>query len=73
MVRDPSLVPKRDKLFTNARWSFRQGQKTISANNSLWLARHDAIASNALLETLAEWNTFLEHRKLHNLPVPPCP
>lgn len=37
------------------------------------VARHDAIASNALLETLAEWNTFLEHRKLHDLQVPPCP
>jgi len=38
-----------------------------------FLARPDGGFSNELLETLAEWNTFLEHRKSHDLSVPPCP
>lgn len=37
------------------------------------MARLDAAVSNELFETLAEWSTLLEHRKSHDLPVPPCP
>jgi len=37
------------------------------------MARPDGGFSNELLETLAEWSVTLEHRKSHDLLVPPCP
>lgn len=37
------------------------------------MARLDGDASNELFEILADWNTFLEHRKSQDLQVPPCP
>lgn len=38
------------------------------------MARLNGDTSNELFEVLAEWNTYLEHRKLDEKPpVPPCP
>ncbi|SEB79035.1 hypothetical protein SAMN05216452_3187 [Nitratireductor aquibiodomus] len=37
------------------------------------MARLDGDTSNELFEVLAEWNTYLEHRKSDDFPVPPCP
>lgn len=33
----------------------------------------DGSTSNELFEVLADWNTYLEHRKSSDFPVPPCP
>ena len=37
------------------------------------MVRLDVEASNQLLDTLAEWNTYLEAQNLPKPPVPPCP
>jgi hypothetical protein len=45
--------------------------KLIAWKNQV--ARLDGATSNELFEVLADWNTFLEHRKSSDLQVPPCP
>jgi hypothetical protein len=37
------------------------------------MVRLDVEASNQLLNTLADWNTYLEAQKRNRPPVPPCP
>lgn len=47
------------------------GQVTTAPQQTM--ARLDSEASNQLLETLADWNTYLEAQQGLNPPVPPCP
>ena len=39
----------------------------------LGMARFDVEASNQIIDTLTEWNSFLEAQNLLKPPVPPCP
>lgn len=49
------------------------GQADFLCKYLINMARPPGDVSNELFDTLAQWNAFLEHRKSHDLQVPPCP
>ena len=61
---------RNNKAVLNINWG--RGQECNKFNISP-VAHLDSETSNELFEVLADWNTYLEHRKSADFPVQPCP
>lgn len=64
---DPVLTAQREKL---------ESAKDAALRSLIFIgkmARLDGETSNALFETLSDWNIALKDHNLDSLPGPPCP